>query len=117
MNTLSATDKDHLNRIAETMNWTLIARVMKAMGWTWYFTNPHSPTAGQVRDEAINCLTLCIHHARRSPYATDRLLTGGLEYVADVCPDTGQIESLRCAFVLEACDSADEPTKLSFPTR
>jgi len=113
MSTLSTTDKEHLNRIAAHMNWHLIARVMKAVNWQWYSTQPATPSAGQVRDEAMNYLKICIHHARRDPASRARILTGGLEYSADVCPYTGEIESLRCAFVLEACDSQDKPDPFS----
>lgn len=107
MNTLSTTDKDHLQSIAQNMSWSLIARVMKALNWQWYHVAGGPPSAGEIRDTALGHLARCIHEARLSPGHTATLRTGGFEYAADVCPDSGHTENLRCAFVLESHDSTD----------
>lgn len=106
MNTLSTTDKDHLHRITQNMSWSLIARVMKALGWKWYAIKG-TPTPGQLRDTALVYLADCIHEARLSPCHSATLRTGGFEYAAHVCPDSGRTQSLRCAFVLESHESDD----------
>ncbi|MBJ6146375.1 hypothetical protein [Hymenobacter sp. BT559] len=110
MSTLSSTDKDHLSSISQTMNWAMIARVMQALGWRWYHIHGRSPNPGEIRDEAMNHLTQCIHEARESDCLTATMHTGGLEYTADVCPISGNVEHLYCAFILESQASTDPDT-------
>lgn len=110
MSTLTAHDKAHLARIADTMDWATIATVMQLLKWKWYTIPDRTPTSGDLRDEATARLGSLIREARTNGRHAATLSTGGLEYVVTTCPDTGQVLNLYCAFVPVDCQSNDTQT-------
>ena len=113
MSTLSIHDKEHLSGVVKTIDWNRIAVVMRALNWQWYHIHGRTPTAGEIRDEALVRLADCIRQARSTNKSAMCMQTGGFKYA--VLLDTENEERppatpapvvyLSCSFVIESTES------------
>lgn len=113
MSTLSTHDQKHLSEVTKAIDWNRIATAMRVLNWYWYTIPGRTPTAGEIRDEALTRLADCIREARSANKSAVCMSTGGFEYA--VLLDTedeeraptipAQVVYLSCSFVLESTES------------
>ena len=85
---------------------------MRALNWQWYHIPGRTPTAGEIRDEALARLADCIREARSTNKSAVCTQTGGFEYA--VLLDTqnegrdptipAHVVYLSCSFVIESTE-------------
>ena len=112
MSTLSIHDKEHLNEVVKTIDWNRIAIAMRALNWQWYHIHGRTPTAGEIRDEALVRLADCIRQARSTNKSAMCMQTGGFEYAVLLDTENEECDSttpapvvyLSCSFVIESTE-------------
>ncbi|WP_019949687.1 hypothetical protein [Hymenobacter aerophilus] len=102
---LTAHDHAHLASIMLNTKWASIARIMHELDWKHYATHGRTPTAGELRDNALQHLANCIRDARTNGEFASGLVTGDFSYDAMLCPETGTVIGLFCSFLIKGPDS------------
>ncbi|NVO29716.1 hypothetical protein [Hymenobacter lapidiphilus] len=103
---LTANEHSHLAGIMLDTKWASIARIMHELDSKHYATPGRTPSAGELRDNALQYLVNCIRDARTNGKFASGLIAGDFSYDAMLCSEMGIVIGLFCSFLIKGSDSS-----------